>query len=1236
MKTWIQFILLFILLFTLQKVEAQKLYYSPENEDWKLKVQEKTDTELYTIYLIGDTKYPGPGNKNLTLLKKELQKHDQNSAVVILGDILYPLGMRDSSDEAYTEDVKNMDYLLNTFDNYKGRIVFIPGNHDWAKGRSEGWETLMNGEKYIEEYLDNGNIFLPDNGCPGPVEISLNDDITLIVFDSQWYFHKYDKPGEGDGCGFTHQNEIFIQIEDAIRRNRDKKVILASHHPLFSVGKHGGYFPSSYLLFPLLDVQKNMYIPLPGFIYTGYRKYFGNIQDLSHPEYKIFTETLLNIVNEYPNVIYAAGHEHNLQYFHTDSLHHIISGGGGEGTYIARKEKKADFAYQGVGYCKLTFLNNGDVWMKFITPDSTEQEKVLFNKMLFNRKVFDKQAKEDYHRNLDYTDSTVLVKLNDVYLAGGFQRFLMGDNYRNIWNTEIELPVFDIGTEKGGLTIIKRGGGQQTRSIRMKDKNGKQYVLRSVNKYVEKALAENMQNTIAVDVLQDGISASHPFSAVTVPVLADATGVMHTNPRFVWVPDDPRLGIYREEIANGVFLFEERPAGNREDVDSFNKSKKIINTADVIKKTQSDHNHSIDQLSVVRARLFDVLINDWDRHDDQWRWASFRDNKKTFYQPVPRDRDQVYFVNEGVGMQLATLIYPLRKFQGFDHNIRDINGLTFNGRYFDRSFMTEPDFSDWMKITEEIKSNITDSVIHAAITQMPPKIYDSTGVEIEEKLKSRRDNLDIYAEQFYSFLSKTVDVVGTNDRELFEVLRLPNGETDVKVYALSRKKGNIKEELYHRKFNPEITKEIRLYGLKGKDEFRISGYGKKGIKIRVIGGKSNDLIIDSSKVAGLSRKTVVYDRKDKKNTIIAGKETKIRLSDNSSVNKYNRKQFKHNRLLPILLAGYNVDDGIIIGAGININRYNFRDSTFHKIRANMAFKTGAFSLGYEGLFSAISPSFDLLLDAEISFPRNVDNYFGIGNSTERTSSNSSYYRVRYEYAWLNPRLKYTVSDDFNYSLGAFYQYFKVTDTTNRYIGDLYPDNIDSAAFLAHHYVGVNLKAQFDNRDEELFPHRGVIWETGLSGFYSAYEEAKNFVKLRSDLRFYLSFRKDPRVVFAFRFGGAANFGDYEFYHANYLGGKTNLRGFRSNRFAGDYSFYQNTEIRIKLLNIRSYIFNGQTGIYLFNDIGRVWVKGENSKRWHDGYGLGIWLTPFDFAALTAAYNRSYDDDMITFAFRFLF
>ncbi len=1215
---------------------AQKIYYAPGNEKWKIVVPKDSSGLIYSVYLLGDIKYPLPDSRNLKLLRSHISKETKKSAVVILGDILYPLGLRDSTDENFIDDEKNLVHILETFDGFDGEIVFIPGNHDWSRSRPEGWESVKNEEQYIEKYLNRGNVYLPDGGCPGPVEISLSDDLTLIVFDSQWWFHKYVKPGLDGECDFEDASELFIQIEDALRRNKDKKVIFATHHPLYSVGRHGGFFPASYLLFPLLEAKNWLYLPLPGFMYTGYRKYLGSIQDLAHPEYKIFKETLLEIFRDYPDAIYAAGHEHNLQYFQKDSLHHIVSGGGGEGSYIARKKNKTDFAYQSEGFNKLSFYDNGDVWMDFICPDGRSKGKIAYSRLLFNKEVFDPKEREMALQLLDFSDSTVQVKLSDIYMKGKFHRFWMGNNYRNIWNATVELPVFDIGTAKGGLSIIKRGGGQQTRSIRMEDKNGKQYVLRSVNKFVEKALAENMRNTIAADAVQDGISASHPFSALTVPILADAASVMHTNPEIVWVPDDPRLGIYREEMANGVFLFEERPAGNRDDVESFERSENIVNTAKVIDKIQDDHDYRVDQQAVVRARLFDMFINDWDRHDDQWRWAANKKGKKTTYRPIPRDRDQVFFLNQGVIMWLARRDWVMPKFQGFDHTIKNVEGLGFNARYFDRSFMTEPVLDDWINIAEDIQRDVTDPVIHEAIRSLPDNIYDSTGLDIESKLRSRREDLHTYAEEYYLFLSKKVDVVGTRERELFEVLRQENGNTQVTLYALSDKKGKIKDELYSREFKYDETKEIRLYGLKGKDSFKLNGWGKKGIKVRIIGGKGNDSIIDHSKVRGMGKKTIIYDRKDKDNVIIKSGETRLQLSKKKSVNVYDRKQFKYNTTMPLFMAGYNIDDGIFIGGGVINSRYNFRDSTIQKIQGKIAFQTGAFNIKYDGLFTSISRTFDLAVDAQLSLPRNVDNYYGLGNETKKSSHSKNYYRVRYEYAYANPMLKHTISNDFDYSFGAFYQYFMVTDTANRVVADLYPQYLDSSAFLPHHYTGINAKYLLDTRNEKVLPKRGVLWETEALGFYSIRDEGKNFIKIRSDLRLYLSFRKDPRVVFAFRFGGASNIGDYEFYHANFLGGKTNLRGFRSNRFAGDYSFYQNTEIRIKLMNIKSYIFNGQTGFLLFNDIGRVWVDGESSKRWHDGYGIGVWLTPFDFTALTLTYSRSYEDSLITFSFRFLF
>ncbi len=1187
---------------------------------------------LYSIYLIGDLRTDSAGLSNLNFFKKYSDADSSKKAVIILGDILYPFGLPDSSEKNFPEAEKNLKKILEIFKPFNGKIFMLPGNHDWAKGKKDGYESVKNEEKYIEQYLNKGNVYRPDNACSGPEEINLSEDITLIIFDSQQWFQKNTNQETDQECIFKSEADLYLRIDDILNRNKNKKIIFATHHPLYSIGKHGGYFPLSDYIFPLRNLNPALFIPLPGIIYTGYRKYLGNIQDTAHPEYKEFIRLMTNVFKKYPDVIYAAGHEHNLQYINKNGLRHIISGSGGKASFTAKKNNKTNFAYSGKGFGKLIFFKNGDVKLEFIT--SERKEKIIFEKTILNKPVYNPEKEKKYAENFRITDTVVKTKINDKYdKVSKFRRFMTGNNYRNIWAAETEFPVFDIRTQKGGLSIIKRGGGQQTFSLRMKNPDNKQYVLRSINKSVEKALPPEFRNTAAVDILQDGVSASNPFAAVVVPVLADAAGIMHTNPEIFWIPDDPGFGIYQDKTARQVFLFEERPAGNRKDVASFGNSEKIISTTKVIKKIHKNADCTVDQKAVMRARIFDILLNDWDRHDDQWRWAEFKTENNKIYKPIPRDRDQVFFVNEGLAMKILKQKWIARKFQGFNDSLKDVEGLAFNARHFDRTFITEPDLNDWKKTAEDIKLKITDSVIKRAISQMPENICDSIGNFTEEKLKYRLKYLPEYAEKLYKFLAKAVDVTGTNKNDLFEVKRKKNGNTEVTVYTLHKNKPE--KQIYKREFIKNETKEIRLYGLKGKDTFVISGKSKKGIKIRIIGGKGNDTFIDTSHVAGLNKKTIIYDRKDKKNKFVTKNETRMQLSKNKSINKYDRFQFKYDKTIPLLYFGYKIDDGAYIGIGTKIKKYNFRDSIIQKITGNIAFKTGAFSFKYNGLFSSISQNFDLSINAELNFPRNVNNFYGLGNETVKTYDSEYYYRLRYKHIMINPALKKTTGKNFNYALGIFYKYYELTDTAGRFIGDI-AEQLPASAFNEHNYTGINTEYTVNTLNNKIRPERGILWKTKIAGFYDINKNNENFVKINSDIRLFLSFRKDPRIVLALRFGGAVNIGEYDFMTANFLGGKTNLRGFRADRFAGDAYLFQNTEIRFKIKNIRTYLLNGEAGIMIFNDTGKVFYENQDSPTWHDGYGAGIWLIPFNFTALTLTYNKSVEDNFINFGFSYTF
>jgi len=83
----------------------------------------------------------------------------------------------------------------------------------------------------------------------------------------------------------------------------------------------------------------------------------------------------------------------------------------------------------------------------------------------------------------------------------------------------------------------------------------------------------------------------------------------------------------------------------------------------------------------------------------------------------------------------------------------------------------------------------------------------------------------------------------------------------------------------------------------------------------------------------------------------------------------------------------------------------------------------------------------------------------------------------------NPWLRHTVNEKVNYKFGAFYQYFEVTDTNDRFIGDQYLNGIDSMAYDPHHFTGLNAAFEIDTRDNKIYPLRGMQFLTNVQGFY---------------------------------------------------------------------------------------------------------------------------------------------------------
>lgn len=1188
------------------------------------------DTVVQRIWLVGDAgKLQNGKNPELEFIRST-NLLDAKTTVLYLGDNIYQTGLPDSFSTYYAAKKAIIDVQIDLVRNTLARGFVIPGNHDWQEGRANGWEQIKRQDKYIESLGQQNIRMLPSDGCPGPEEVILDSNTVLLIMDTQWWLHQNDKPGQSSDCECKNEEEVLTRLSDLVYRHRNKIIFFASHHPFYTYGPHGGYFTFKQHLFPLTDFNEKLYVPLPviGSVYPVLRQTFGHIQDKKHPIYKSMVDRIDEILLRHPYCIRVAGHEHTLQHIQIKGNDYIVSGAGSKTSQV-KKGNGSLFADKGQGVGLLEIYGSGKLSLQFFTSKSGT--KPIYDTVLRTFTLL--KIQEELSQVQSFPDSMTHIAAPQ-FKAGKFKRWLWGSNYRDEWTSVVKAPVFDISKERGGLKTVSRGGRLQSMSLRLEDSSGQQYVLRSIEKYPERILPEELRGTFIKDALVDAISSSYPYAALSVPIMATAAGIPHATPKLVYVTNDPRLGVYKDDFKNGLYIFEEREPGD---------IKKTYSTPKLLEDLQEDNDNKVDDKEVLQARLLDMFMMDFDRHEDQWRWGRRDNGKGKTYYAIPRDRDQPFFINRGVLPYIISRSFLQPRFQGFRAQAERMSTFNFNGRFFDRLFLNGLSRSDWEKATDAFIPLMTDSVIETALHQQPVSIQSYSTDFIIKTLKQRRNFLKSDVLDYYKFLAKRVDVYGSDKRELFDVFRDIDGSVLISVYKLNkeREKGEL---LYQRKFIKDETKEIRLWGMGSKDRFQFSGDARRSILVRVIGGQAGDSIsVETPHLAAI--KTRIYDLQSEKNSVSGTGKWLARFSKNSEVHQVDRHAYKYNILMPLLSVAFNLDDGLFLGAGFKYTGHGFRKQPYkvqHQLKANYAFATGAYNFLYNVDAVDVIGNADLVGSVNIKAPNNTSNFFGLGNQSEFELSNGRklrYYRSRYNISEGSLMLRFNSGSKVSLLAGPVVQLYHVD--SNRNVGRILSENnipgIDrKTVYDNHSYVGGRIQLDIDTRNNKLIPSRGLYWHSYFQSAAGINDQSKNITQLNSELSVFTSFSKAANFVIGAKIGAGFNFGSYEFFQAQYLGSHDNLRGFRRYRFGGDRMLYSNIDFRLHLFDFRGYLLPGSIGILGFNDIGRVWVKGEESSRWHHGYGGGLWLSPAKRFVLAACYAYSKEGGMplVSFGFQF--
>ncbi|NQZ45896.1 MAG: phosphoesterase, partial [Flavobacteriaceae bacterium] len=515
------------------------------------------------------------------------------------------------------------------------------------------------------------------------------------------------------------------------------------------------------------------------------------------------------------------------------------------------------------------------------------------------------------------------------------------------YSQPVSVPVIDLDTLMGGMTVLRKGGGHQSISLRLKSKDGRQFVMRALEKsaeaYLQAMVAKEefiigkVKGTAPERVLKDFYTGSHPYAPFVVGALADVLDIYHTNPLLCYIPKQPRLGRFNEEFGDKLFMIEERVTSGHGNQASFGFADTIIGTDDLIARMASDEKYEVDQERYVRARLFDMLLGDWDRHDDQWRWAKFKEKDKVIYRPIPRDRDQVFSImGDGFLMGVATRAVPgLRLMEGFQKEIRSVEGFNSSPKTFalDMLLLPETTEAQWLTQAKAIQDGIDEAAIDAAFEAFPKEIQnDSKTKWIKEVLLARKQGLLETAKAYYNIINKISVVIGTDKDDHFRIEDLGEGRTEVSGYRII--KGKLGTRFFNKTYDRNTTKEVWIYGLDDKDVFELTGKGKRGPKIRLVGGLNNDTYQLAKR-----GQVFVYDYKSQKNTFDTP-HGKKRLTDHYDTNTYNPYQVKENQNFFLPFVGFNPDDGLQLLATNTFTHNGFIKEPFsskHRISAGFYF-----------------------------------------------------------------------------------------------------------------------------------------------------------------------------------------------------------------------------------------------------------------------------------------------------------
>lgn len=1103
--------------------------------------------------------------------------------------------------------------LLETIDSKNIKTVCIPGNEDWQEvGLEEN--PLSAAENYLENTLKHATL-LPKDACPGPLVFYENSNVVLVAINSQWWLQKGRKQTSVDSdCKSITSHQITEELNEIIEEHEHQQVVILAHHPVFSTGLYGGGSSFKAHFFPFIhnDPNSKKFLPIFGSFYHYYRQNQGGTQDHNNAAYRTYISDIVKALEPHNNVLFCSGSEYNTQLHQVAGSYHLNAGAG---TYTTRASKAKELLYKSrqTGFAVVDIQNEESLVKLYAIENGQVQlahtEKIQRHKM--------EAASAESVLESAALDTLVV---GGAYKAGFIKRAFLGSLYRTSWSDSVRIPFLDLDTAHGGLDAFSIGGGRQTTSLKFVASSGQTFVFRSVDKNPVKALPLSFRGSFLEHLAKDMTATQHPYGALVVANLLDHTSILHAHPTLFVLPSSTHLHQFNTRYSGLFGMLEEKPWNPSDSLVGFGGSDKIVNTLKLFSMMYNSPKHQIDTAEFLKARVFDIMVGDWGRHEDNWKWAKYKQADRNYYRPIPRDRDHTFSHWNGLFPYLADRRWARPNTENFGKRFSDIKSLTWQNRHYDRYLLSSATKADFLTAAQELKRNISPDDISTSIKSLPKEIIPVSGNTIEEKLINRRENLETAAAKYYALLAKSVDVVGTNKKEKISIVS-QDGKLTVKVVSTKRK-----QTIFERTFFANETHEVNVYGLDGNDEFVIEGAQKSKIRIRIVPGNGDDKI--KLKEGANTSKITVYTA----TSMAINPRLKVVVSDDIFYSEFNRTKFRYNTYLPYPIISSNSDDGFRFGGGVSIKEHGYDYKDYKSTRGFNASQSTEGSLLINASYEHYLPRSKWSLGAQANYGDYFAfyNYFGIGNASEKVDSldDLNYYLTRLsgvriaEYA----KLRFLQSSSITLSI---HQEFLADETI------LNVETFDeSVGFVtARNLIGAKQKLDLDFTDSEIFTSKGIRVLAEHSVFDNP-ELDNSFGKTALSLSHYSSFRLFLPLTLKLELGLERSYGaDIPYYHLPSLGQTHKLRGYLTDRFRGESLNYFNTDLRIHLGKNKSNVLPLYYGLNLFLDGGQIVDPGPRNTNWHYGYGAGFYVSPISEELLTLQFNvATSEEESILFQF----